>query len=79
MIEIVKQVKLVPLKEETANRQKHYYEQVLLYVEGYPSALFHIDTLWESGPERSPIYEALNTGDTLTATLTISLPEPPQP
>lgn len=51
--------------------RKINYEQVLLIVDNYPSAMMHVDTFWEKGPLRSPIYEALCDGKELNVELTI--------
>ena len=54
--------KLVTLKP-IVNNNGHVEEQVLLFDDGYPVALFHIDFVWDKFSNE--IYEQLSDGKTV--------------
>ena len=58
-----KLLKLVPLRGEK------YTEQVIIYDDDYPSMLFHIDFFWEGRDHENKIYNLLQEGETVFASV----------
>ena len=77
MLTIVKQVELRPLRTgASAYSLKTYYEQVLLTVEGYPSMLFHIDTLYNmKNREDNDLYKKLESGEPIKCRMIFEMDE----
>jgi hypothetical protein len=65
-------VKLVPLWYTSQQTGKKYVEQVIVYMDGYPSGLMHIDTFYVDRKG----YDQLREGKTFEGTITISAPDP---
>jgi hypothetical protein len=66
-------VKLMPMAHKSPLNGKTYIEQVLMYLDGYPCGLFHVDTFYAGGGE---VYDQLYGGATVEGTLTITAPDP---
>jgi hypothetical protein len=61
-------IKLVPLWYTSPQSGKKYVEQVIVYVDGYPTALMHIDTYYA---DRSA-YDQLRAGKEVVGKIILS-------
>jgi hypothetical protein len=65
-------IKLVPMWYTSAQTGKKYVEQVIVYVDGYPIALMHIDTYYA---DRS-VYDQLRAGKEVDGKIILSAADP---